>query len=65
MRTRLCTDSPDQIVFRLTITATAKEFEAMRDQIDSINAHPCTELKYALTDVLSQARKIYWAKEGE
>lgn len=64
MRTHLCTDKPEEITFRLTLVATAKEFEALRDQLDDITKNPTNELKYALNDVLSQARKIYWAKEN-
>lgn len=64
MRTYLSTDKPNEITFRLTLVATAGEFEKMRDQLDGIAGHPCSELKYALNDTLSQARKIYWAKES-
>jgi hypothetical protein len=65
MRTRLCTDKPDDITFSLTVTATAKEFEALRDQLADINKHPASEFRYALNDVLAQARKIYWARDPE
>ncbi len=65
MRAFLSTDKPDEITFRLTLVASAKEFEQMRDLLDRITAHPVSELKYALTDVLAQARKIYWAKESQ
>lgn len=65
MRTRLCTEKPDEITFSLTIVATAKEFEQLRDQIADINRHPTSELGYALNDVLAQARKIYWARDPE
>lgn len=65
MRTRLCTEKPDDITFSLTVTATAKEFEQLRDQIADIGKHPTTEFRYALNDVLTQARKIYWAREND
>lgn len=65
MRTRICTDKPETITFRLTLEATAAEFERLRDQLDGITAHPASELKYALTDVLAQSRKIFWAKEPD
>lgn len=65
MRCILCTDKPDEITFRLTIVATVKEFESLRDQLERITAHPASELRYGLTDVLSQARKIYWGKESD
>lgn len=65
MRTRICTEKPETIVFRLTLEATANEFEQLRDQLENITAHPASELKYALTDVLAQARKIFWAREPD
>lgn len=65
MRTRLRTEKPDEITFDLTITATAKEFEQLRDQIDGITAHPTSEFRYRLNDVLAQARKIYWARDND
>lgn len=65
MRTRICTDKPETITFRLTIEATAREFEQLRDQMEGLTAHPASELKYALTDVLAQARKIFWAREPD
>lgn len=65
MRTRICTDKPETIVFRLTIEATAREFEQLRDQLENQTAHPASEFKHALNDVLAQARKIFWAKEAE
>jgi hypothetical protein len=64
MRTRLCTDKPDEITFSLTVVATAKEFEQLRDQLANITAHPTSEFRYALNDVLAQARKIYWARDA-
>lgn len=65
MRCILCTDKPDEITFRLTIVATVKEFERMRDQLENVNSHPTNELRYGLTDVLAQARKMFWGKETE
>lgn len=62
MRTVFCTEKPDEITFRLTLVATAKEFELLRDQLEDIKAHPCSELKYGLSDVLGQARKMFWAR---
>lgn len=63
MRVILCTDKPDEITFRLTIVATVKEFELLRDQLSDIKAHPASELRYGLNDVLAQARKTFWGKE--
>jgi hypothetical protein len=65
MRCILCTDKPNEITFRLTMVATAKEFEQLRDQLDQTSGHPASELKYALNDVLSQARKVFWGKENQ
>ncbi len=65
MRCIICTEEPDKIAFRLTIVATAKEFEQLRDQLDGITAHPCSAFKYSLNDVLSQARKLFWSRDPE
>lgn len=63
MRCILCTDKPDEITFRLTIVATVKELELLRDQIEQIKSHPTSALRTGLYDVLSQARKMFWGKE--
>ena len=65
MRCILCTDKPEEITFRLTIVATAKEFEQLRDQLTDISAHPASQLKYGLTEVITQARKIFWPRDTD
>ena len=66
MQTRLKCEKPDDIEFTVTITMTAKEWEKLRDQLDTMEkvaSYPSNRLVYQITDLLAQARKIYWANE--
>ena len=63
MKTRLKCENPEKIEYTLTITASTKEFEELRDQL--VSKWPSFHLSEAVTDLLSQARKIYWHQEEE
>lgn len=69
MKMRLKCEEPDKIVFTVTTTATAKEWEQFRDCLDEsvMRSLLPRDLVYAfrnqVNDVLAQARKIYWAAE--
>lgn len=65
MRVILCTEEPTKITFRLTMVATVDEFERLRDQLEGVVAHPGCQLKYGLTDVISQARKMFWSADKD
>lgn len=62
MRYRLKCENPGDIEYTLIVTATAKEWEEFRDQL--ANVYPSWKFSSAITDLLAQARKIYWPSEG-
>lgn len=69
MKMRLKCEDPEKIVFTVTATATAREWEVFREVLDEIvmKSMLSKELVYAfrsqVNDLLAQARKIYWASE--
>jgi len=48
-------------MYTMTITASAKEWESLRDQLS--NKWPSWELSSQVTDLLAQARKVYWPED--
>ena len=58
MKARLKCEKPEDIEYTVVLTATAKEFEELRDQL--IDTWPSSDLVRTLNDLLGQARKIYW-----
>lgn len=63
MRARLKCENPDDIEFTMTITMRAKEWETLREQLKS--GYPSLKLASHISDLLGQARKIYWTKDVE
>lgn len=66
MKVRLKCESPEAIEYTIVATMTCKEWEEVRKSLDATKAplwHPTGKLINAITDVLAQARKIYWAAE--
>ena len=61
MDCRLKCEKPDDIVFTMTLTMKAKDWEQLRDQLQ--NVWPSSDLTHYINDLLSQARKIYWPRE--
>lgn len=61
MNFRLKCEDPKDIVYTITLTASCEEFEKLREQLRE--AWPSAFLGRAITDLLSQARKIYWHTE--
>ena len=59
MKARFMIESPDEINATMKITMTVKEWTELRDQLD--NKWPSWKLSSAISDVLSQARKVYYA----
>lgn len=55
---RLKCENPKDIVYTMTMTATAEEWEELRDQLK--HQWPSFKLSNSIDDLLSQARKIYW-----
>lgn len=61
MDCRLKVEKPGDVVYTMTITMKASEWEDLRDQLK--NEWPASNLTYSINDLLSQARKIYWPKD--
>lgn len=63
MKCRLTCENPADIVYTLTVTMTAGEWERLRNQMEQIDiSWPAIDLQRQITDLLSQARKVYWPK---
>ena len=62
MACRLKCEKPGKIEYTLTITMKAEDWEQLRDQLDKLPYYewPTSDLKRHITDLLGQARKIYW-----
>lgn len=61
MKTRLKVENPGDVEFTMTITMPAKEWEQLRDALQ--NKWPASALSCRISDLLGQARKIFWAEE--
>lgn len=61
MQFRMKCEKPEDIVYTMTVTASAKEWEALREQLK--DSYPSWNLTSAINDLLAQARKVYWPKE--
>ena len=59
MQGRLKTENPDEIVYTVILTAPAKEWEELREQL--AKRWPAHSLSNIIDDLLAQAHKIYWA----
>jgi hypothetical protein len=70
MKMRLKCEEPNQIVFTVSVTATAGEWGHFRDCLDDFTMKSMIgnrDMVYAfrnqINDLLAQARKIYWPQE--
>ena len=65
MECRLKCEKPGDIVYTLTVTMKASDWERMRDQLDKLSPRPwpVSTLASQIDDLLGQARKIYWPRE--
>lgn len=61
MDCHLRVEKPGEIVYSMTITMKAKDWEDLREQLKA--EWPSSNLTHYINDLLSQARKIYWAAE--
>lgn len=67
MECRLKCEKPGDIIYTLTVTMSAGDWELLRDQIDRASGAipwPMSTLRSHITDLLGQARKIYWPREA-
>jgi len=61
MKARFMIEAPDKIEATMKITMTIKEWTELRDQL--ANQWPSWELSRNITDLITQARKIYYAEQ--
>lgn len=59
---RFKVENPDSIVMTLTMSMTVKEWTELRDQLSQNGsaAWPAWQVQAHITDLIAQARKIYW-----
>lgn len=63
MRTQLKAHNPGEIEFTLSTTMPAREWEALRDQLEKLGPvlpWPACDLRREINDLLSQARRTYF-----
>ena len=63
MDCRLKCEKPGEILYTLTVTMTASEWERLREQLregKNSYCYPAQGLVDYIDDLLGQARKIYW-----
>ena len=63
MEARFKVDKPGDIVFTMTLTMNADQWEKLRDQLDASSlstSYPAHRLRQNVSDLLAQARKVYW-----
>lgn len=61
---RFLAENPDQIVFTMKLTMTAKEWCDLRDDLEN-GKYTSSQLKWAITDLLSQARKTFYPQKED
>lgn len=63
MRARFMLEQPDDMQATMKITMSVKEWCELRDQLE--NKWPSSRLSQAITSVVIQARRVYYAPEGD
>jgi hypothetical protein len=63
VKARFMIENPDDIQATMKITMSIKEWTELRDQLDS--TWPSWRLSSAITHVISEARKVYYAPEKD
>jgi hypothetical protein len=63
MRARFLIESPNEIEATMKITMTVKEWTELRDQLQQ--KWPSSQFCMAITSVITQARKTYYAPEHD
>jgi hypothetical protein len=64
MDIRLKCERPGDIAYTMTITMSAEHWDKLRGQLDQVkdawSSYPACDLREHITDLLAQARKIYY-----
>jgi hypothetical protein len=60
MEARFMIENPDEVKCTIKLTMTVKEWTELRDQL--ANKCPSWDLSRIITNLLSQARKVYYAE---
>lgn len=63
MKARFMIEDPDSIQATMKITMSVKEWTDLRDQLE--NKWPSSRLSSAITQVIIEARKVYYADEKD
>lgn len=63
MKVLFVIESPDLIEATMKITMTVKEWTELRDQLQ--NSWPSWKLSAAITKVLTEARRVYYANDKD
>lgn len=63
MKARLLIENPKDIEGTIKLTMTMREWEELQGQL--ITAWPSSRLSQTITDLLCQARKVFYAHEPE
>ena len=63
MKARFMIENPDNIEATIKITMTVKEWVELRDQLE--HKWPSSRLSDAITSVVIEARKVYYAPEKD
>lgn len=61
MQARFMIEKPDDIQATMKITMSVKEWTAIRDQL--ADTWPSWQFSVAITQIISDARKVYYADE--
>ncbi len=59
LKARYMVENPDEIEMTAKITATAKEWSELRDQLE--NRWPSSRLSSVITEMLAGARRVFYA----
>lgn len=64
MECRLKCENPEDIVYTMTISMEAKHWETIRDQLNAGQYYGvASDLRCKISNLLSQAKKIYWPED--
>lgn len=63
MQARFMIEDPQNIQATMKLTTSLKEWEALRDQLE--NKWPSSDLSYKISELLAQARKVFYVTEKD